>query len=131
MLLVWLSNACTADPDSDSSGDECRAQDVPSEYDVRIATDPDPAILAEFRKRAETAWGILAAHLTGREFVAAPRLTIADLSLCGYLFWEDEIGIDWRASHPAIADWLGRIRSQPRWVAPYALMPGHPRPGRS
>jgi glutathione S-transferase len=96
-----------------------------------FATEPEPAVVAEFRKRAETAWGILDAHLKGREFVAARRLTIADLSLCGYLFWEDEIGVDWRVSHPAIADWLGRIRSQPRWVAPYALMPGHPRPGRS
>jgi hypothetical protein len=47
MLLVWLSIACTADPDSDSSGDECRAQDVPSEYDVRISTDPDPPVAGE------------------------------------------------------------------------------------
>jgi glutathione S-transferase len=93
-------------------------------------TNPEPAVLAEFRKRAETAWGILDAHLTGREFAAARRLTIADVSLCGYLFWEDEIGVDWRASHPAIAAWLGRIRAQSRWVAPYALMPGHPLPGR-
>ena len=95
-----------------------------------FATNPDPAGLAEFRKRAETAWGILDAHLTGREFAAGDRLGIADLSLCGYLFWEDEIGIDWRAKHPAIADWLGRIRAEPRWVAPYALMPGHPLPAR-
>jgi hypothetical protein len=47
MLLVSLSIACTADPDSDSSGDECRAQDVPSEYDVRISTEPDPAVAGE------------------------------------------------------------------------------------
>ena len=96
----------------------------------RFVPNPEPAVLAEFRKRAETAWGILEAQLKTREFVAARRLTIADLSLCGYLFWEDEIGVDWRATHPAIADWLARIRAQPRWVAPYALMPGHPLPGR-
>ncbi len=96
-----------------------------------FAVNPDAAVLAEFRKRAETAWGILDAHLTGREFAAGGRLGIADLSLCGYLFWEDEIGIDWRARHPAIADWLARVRAQPRWVAPYDLMPGHPLPGRS
>ena len=96
-----------------------------------FVADPSPAVLAEFRKRAETAWGMLDAHLKQREFVAARRLTIADLSLCGYLFFDDEIGVDWRATHPAIADWLDRIRAQPRWVAPYALMPGHPLPGRS
>ena len=96
-----------------------------------FVADPNPAVLAEFRKRAETAWGILDAHLREREFVAARRLTIADLSLCGYLFFDDEIGVKWRATHPAIADWLDRIRAQPGWVAPYALMPGHPLPGRS
>ena len=49
--------------------------------------NPDAAVLAEFRKRAETAWGILDAHLAGRRYVVAERLTIADLSLCGYLFF--------------------------------------------
>ena len=44
-----------------------------------FATDPDKAVLAEFRKRAETAWGILDAHLDGRRYVVADRLTIADL----------------------------------------------------
>jgi glutathione S-transferase len=91
---------------------------------------PDAAVLAEFGKRAETAWGILDAHLAGRDYVAADRLTIADLSLCAYLFWPDEIGVDWNAKHPALAAWLDRIRGHPRWVAPYALMPGHPRPQR-
>jgi glutathione S-transferase len=94
--------------------------------------DPDPGALAEFGKRAKTAWGIVDAHLKGRSYVAADRLTIADLSMCGYLFWPEEIGVDWSAEYPAIAAWLARIRAQPRWVAPYELMPGHPLPaGRS
>jgi len=92
-----------------------------------VAT-PEPAVVAEFKKRAETAWGVLDAHLSGRSFVVGERLSMVDLSLCGYLFWEDELGVDWPASHPAIAAWLARIRSEPRWVAPYELMPGHPRP---
>jgi glutathione S-transferase len=89
--------------------------------------DPDPAVLKVFRARAETAWGILDAHLSGRDYVVDDRLTIADLSLCGYLFWPEEIGVDW-AQYPHIRDWLARIRSEPRWVHPYELMPGHPRP---
>ena len=93
-----------------------------------FGSNPDAAVLAEFRKRAEIAWGILDAHLAGRRYVVADRLTIADLSLCGYLFWPEEIGVDWNATHPAIARWLDRIRSHPRWVAPYELMPGHPLP---
>jgi len=89
--------------------------------------DPDPAVLKVFRARAETAWGVLDAHLAGRRYVVDGRLTIADLSLCGYLFWPEEIGVDW-AQYPHIRDWLARIRGEPRWVHPYELMPGHPRP---
>jgi len=89
--------------------------------------DADPAVLEVFRKRAEAAWGVLDAHLTGRRFVVADRLTIADLSLCGYLFFADEIGVDW-AAYPGIRGWLERIQSQPRWAHPYKLMPGHPLP---
>jgi glutathione S-transferase len=86
----------------------------------------DAAVLAEFRKRAEIAWAILDAHLDGRWYVAANRLTIADISLCGYLFWPEEIGVDWDR-YPHLRDWLARIRDEPGWVHPYALMPGHPR----
>ena len=89
--------------------------------------DTDPAVLEVFRKRAGAAWGVLDAHLTGRRFVVADRLTIADLSLCGYLFFADEIGVDW-AAYPGIRGWLERIQSQPRWAHPYKLMPGHPLP---
>ncbi len=89
--------------------------------------DPDPAVLKVFRTRAEVAWGVLDAHLAARRYVVGDRLTIADLSLCGYLFWPEEIGVDWDA-YPSVRDWLQRIRGQPRWVHPYELMPGHPLP---
>jgi glutathione S-transferase len=89
--------------------------------------EPDAAVAAEFRKRADAAWHVLDAHLDGRRYVVADRLTIADLSLCGYLFWPDEIGIDWN-DFPHVRDWLARIAATPGWKHPYALMPGHPRP---
>ncbi len=88
--------------------------------------NPKPDVLAEFRQRAETAWGILDNHLHGRQFVVGDRLTIADLSLCGYLFFDDEIGVDWNA-YANIHGWLARITATPRWKHPYHLMPGHPR----
>jgi len=91
---------------------------------------PDPVILQFLRTRAETAWGILNAHLAGRTFAVGDRLTIADLSLCGYLFWPDEIGVDWNA-YPNVRDWLARIAATPRFKPPYELMPGHPRPASS
>ncbi len=93
-----------------------------------LAKDPNRDVMAEFGKRAQAAWGVLDAHLAGREYAVGDRLTIADLSMCGYLFFDDELGVDWASSHPRIAAWLARIRSEPRWRHPYDLMPGHPRP---
>ena len=93
-----------------------------------LAKDPNPDVMAEFRKRSEAAWGVLDSHLKGRAFVVGERLTIADISLCGYLFFEKEIGVDWSVAHPNVDSWLGRIRSEPRWRHPYDLMPGHPLP---
>jgi glutathione S-transferase len=90
-----------------------------------FAPNTDPAITAEFFKRAQSAWKILDAHLDGRDYVAADRLTMADISLCGYLFWDDELGVDW-ADYPHLRAWLHRIRAQAGWVHPYSLLPGHP-----
>jgi len=93
-----------------------------------FAKDPEPAVLAEFRRRAESAWSVLNAHLDGRRYVVGERLTLADLSLAGYLFFDGEIGVDWNV-YPSIREWLARIRGEPRWAHPYDLMPGHPLPG--
>ena len=54
-----------------------------------LAKDPDPGAMAEFGKRARAAWTVLDAHLAGRRYVVGDRLTIADLSICGYLFFDD------------------------------------------
>jgi glutathione S-transferase len=88
---------------------------------------PDAGAMAEFGKRAESAWKVLDAHLADHPFVACGRLTIADLSCCGYLFFDDEIGVDW-GRFPGIHRWLGVLRALPRWRHPYDLMPGHPLP---
>jgi glutathione S-transferase len=85
--------------------------------------DPDRAVMSEFAKRAEAAWRVLDAHLAGRRYVVGDRLTIADLSLCGYVFFDDEIGVDWNG-YPHLRDWRERIGGEPRFVHPYALMPG-------
>lgn len=93
----------------------------------KLVANPDPLVLAEFRKRAQGAWKILDTHLSGRGYVATDRLTIADLSLCGYLYFDDELGVDWK-EYPNIQQWLARIRATPRWKHPYDLLPGHPLP---
>ncbi|MGY8526311.1 glutathione S-transferase family protein [Paracidovorax citrulli] len=96
-----------------------------------FARDPDPVILQYLRGRCEAAWRVLDAHLDGRRFAAADRCTIADFSLAGYVFYEDEIGVDWQADYPHIHAWMQRIRELPGWQHPYNLMPGHPLPAKN
>jgi glutathione S-transferase len=60
------------------------------------------------------ALGILDRHLGGRQFALFERPTIAELPMCGYLYWPDEFGLTWAdhprtwADHPHIAARLER-----------------------
>ena len=79
-----------------------------------------------FTQRSRAAMGVLDAHLANSRFAIGDRLTIADFSLCGYLYYDGEIGIDWK-DFPQVARWLGEIRALPGWKHPYELMPGRRR----
>lgn len=73
--------------------------------------------------RAKAALKTLDARLEGRDFVATDRLSIADLSCAGYIWFLDELGMD---TPPHVARWRDRIAAMPGWAHPYALMPGAP-----
>lgn len=75
--------------------------------------------------RVDRALTVLNNRVSESEFVIGEKLTIADISLCGYLYWPEEIGVDW-AQYPGVARWLNAIAALPGWVHPYELMPGHP-----
>ena len=75
--------------------------------------------------RLKTAYQVLDAHLTGRDWIVGDDITNADLSCCGYLYYPEPFGFD-RADWPAIDAWLDRIAAQPGWKHPYDLMPGRP-----
>jgi glutathione S-transferase len=77
------------------------------------------------RGRIKTSLGILDLHLSKQEFAVGNQPSIADFSMCGYLYWPDEFGVSW-SEYPRIGAWLERIRKLPGWVHPYELMPGHP-----
>lgn len=97
-------------------------------FQRNFATDSEPAVRDFLRKRMTTAFSVLSAHLADNDWIVADRPTIADLSLCGYLFYQDEIDIDFGQSHPSIQRWLDGIRNMAGWQHPYDLMPGHPIP---
>jgi len=96
-------------------------------YMLQFAKTGETPVTEFLRTRTKGALAVLNAHLTGREWAALDRPTVADLSMCGYLFWNNEFGVDW-TDYPAVAAWLQRIRALPGWVHPYELMPGHPLP---
>ena len=89
------------------------------------ADAPDPTISKWLRGRIDNAFGIVEKHLAEREFMVGGAPTIADVSLCGYLYFpSDESGYDLGARFPAIAGWLARLKQVPGWKPPYAMFPG-------
>jgi len=52
----------------------------------------------------------------------AAEPTIADFSLAGYQYYDEETSID-RAAFPNLLAWTQRIAQLPGWKHPYELMP--------
>jgi glutathione S-transferase len=94
---------------------------------IRFMKTGETPVTEFLRGRVQGALGVLNRHLEGRAFVVADRPTIADISMCGYLYFADEFDVDW-ADYSNIGAWLGRIKALPGWAHPYEVMPGHPLP---
>ena len=89
------------------------------------ATAPDPAVAKFLAGRVDNAFGIVERHLSNREYIVGSQPTIADMSLCGYLFYPaEESGYDIGKSYPAMARWLERLKALPGWKPPYEMLPG-------
>ena len=88
-------------------------------------TAPDPAIEKFLRGRIDNAFGIVERHLASREYMVGAQPTIADMSLCGYVYYPpEESGYDLAKQFPAIARWAERLKQLPGWKPPYELLPG-------
>ncbi len=97
---------------------------APLRYLRQFTDQGENEVTAFLHKRASSALHILEANLSNSDYVVGDEPTIADVSLCGYLFWPEEIGFSW-ADFPNIDAWVNRIKNLPGWVHPYELMPGH------
>lgn len=75
------------------------------------------------RDRALAAYRIVDQHLAQHTFLVGGRLTIADISLAGYVYMPEDTGIN-PADFPNIEAWKERIRNVPGWKHPFDLMPG-------
>jgi glutathione S-transferase len=96
---------------------------------LRFAKTGETPVTEFLRARVTANLAILDRHLEPGGFVTGTRPSIADLSICGYLYWPDEFGVSW-TDYPRIGAWLERVKALPGWVHPYELMPGHPLPDR-
>jgi glutathione S-transferase len=86
---------------------------------------PDAAVMNWLRGRLDGAFNVVNAHLAAHSFMVGDTPTIADFSLCGYLFYPiEESGYEVSERFPHIAAWLARLRAIPGWKDPYAMMPG-------
>ena len=86
---------------------------------------PDPAVMAWLRSRLDNAFGIVDKQLSERRFIAGNDATIADISLCGYLYYPvEESGYEIAERFPHIEAWRARVRELPGWASPYDILPG-------
>jgi len=89
---------------------------------LRFAGGGEPKVVEFLTARAQSALKIVDGELGKRDFIIGKRATIADLSMCGYLYFEDELGFS-LSPYSNVRHWLDRIASLPGWKHPYDLMP--------
>ncbi len=54
----------------------------------------------------------------GRAFMLDDAPSVADLSLCGYMFWPEQANVSYP---PLVQAWLDRISALPGWRHPYTI----------
>jgi glutathione S-transferase len=89
---------------------------------VGVQKTGDPAVIDFLRGRALGAVAIVDRHLARQPFLLGAEPTIADISLAGYQYYDEETSID-RAAFPNLQAWTRRIAQLPGWKHPYDLMP--------
>lgn len=89
---------------------------------VGIQKAGDPAVIEFLRGRALGTFAIVEKHLAAHAFMLGGQPTIADFSMVGYHYFDEETGID-RRTFPNILAWTRRIADLPGWKGPYELMP--------
>jgi glutathione S-transferase len=89
---------------------------------LRFAKTGETPATDFLRGRALGSMQIVDSHVARQDFILGKRATIADLSMCGFLYYGDELGVDLSA-YPHVQRWIDRIAALPGWKHPYDLMP--------
>ena len=89
-------------------------------YLITLMKQPENDVTKFLLGRVNGSMKVLEAHLATHDFIACERLTIADLSICGYLFYGAELPFE---ITPYVKAWSEKIKALPNWKHPYDLMP--------
>jgi glutathione S-transferase len=89
---------------------------------ISISKTGETPVTEWLRGRALGALKVLDTHLAQHTYVIGKRLTIADFSLCGYLYYGDELPFDLN-QFANVQNWLDGLRDIKGWKHPYDLMP--------
>ena len=89
---------------------------------IQFAKSGETPVTEFLRNRCTGALKIVDGHLSQNSFMLGKRATIADLSMCGYLYYGDELTVPLE-QHTHVLNWLDRIKALPGWKHPYDLMP--------
>ncbi|SFU76820.1 glutathione S-transferase family protein [Pseudoduganella namucuonensis] len=96
---------------------------------LRYGQKFDPAayagtVLPWFRKRFDADVERLEAELAdGRAFLLDDRVSVADFSICGYMYWPEQANVHYPVRLQA---WLDRIAALPGWRHPYRMEGAQP-----
>lgn len=89
---------------------------------VGLRGGEESALTAYLRAQAEAAYDVVEQHLSERDFMVGDTPTIADISMVGYLYYDEDARFD-RSKFSNIQNWAARISQLPGWKHPYDLMP--------
>lgn len=89
-------------------------------YLITLMKQPENDVTKFLLGRVNGSMKVLEVHLAKHNFIACARPTIADLSMCGYLYFGDELPFE---IMPHVKAWSEKIRALPGWKHPYDLMP--------
>ena len=91
-------------------------------YLVGLRGGQESPLTTHLRALADTAYRVVDAHLASRNFMVGSAPTIADISMVGYLYYDEETRFG-RTRFTNIQSWAARIAELPGWAHPYDLMP--------
>ena len=89
---------------------------------VGFKMEGETALTEFLRTQATAAFSVVEHHLQSHIFMVGERPTIADISIAGYVYFDEKTGID-MTKFPRIRKWAKHLSSLPGWAHPYDLMP--------